>query len=96
MGNHTVTIVYSGDEYYRKFNKTFNFTVVEMLINIPKNVVLEHDDCISGKIIKNTKGTVSIYVDNKKVFSDKLDSYGEFLHSLFSDVTCGEHLVEVK
>ena len=96
LGNHNVTIVYSGDEYYRKFSKTFNFTVVEMLIQVPANIVFDHDDCISGKIINNRDGVVTVYVDNKLVFKDRLDSNGEFLHSLFKDITCGNHLVEVQ
>ena len=96
LGNHNVTIVYSGDSYYRKFNKTFNFSVVDMLIQIPKNMLLDHDDCITAKILNNTDGIVTIYVDNKVVFKDKLDKYGEFLHSMFNDITCGEHLIEVQ
>lgn len=96
LGNHNVTVVYAGDSYYRKFSKTFNFTVVDMLIHIPKNIVLDHDDCISTKILNNTDGIVTIYVDNQPVFKDKLDKRGEFLHSLFNDVTCGEHLIEVQ
>lgn len=96
LGNHNVTVVYAGDSYYRKFNKTFNFTVADMLIHIPKNIVLDHDDCISAKTLNNTDGIVSIYVDNQLVFKDKLDKRGEFLHSLFNDVTCGEHLIEVQ
>ena len=95
LGEHNVTVVYSGDRYYHKFNKTFNFTVVDMLIHIPKNIVLDHDDCIDARILNNTDGVVTIYVDNQPVFKDKLDKYGEFLHSLFNDVTCGEHLIEV-
>lgn len=96
LGNHTVTLTYSGDEYYRKFNKTFNFTVVDMLVDIPKNIVFDHSDCISAKCIKHTDGVVSIYVDNQRVFQDKLDKYGELIHSLFNDITCGEHMVEVR
>lgn len=96
LGGHNVTVVYEGDRYYKKFNKTFNFTVVDMLIHIPKNVVLDHDDCISARILNNTDGIVTVYVDNQPVFKDKLDKYGEFLHSLFRDVTCGEHLIEVE
>lgn len=96
LGNHNVTVVYAGDSYYRKFNKTFNFTVVDMLIQIPKNIILDHDDCISAKIINNTDGIVTIYVDNQPVFKSKLDKRGEFLHSLFKDVTCGQHLIEVQ
>ena len=96
LGNHNVTVVYAGDSYYRKFNKTFNFTVVDMVIQIPRNVVLDHDDCITAKILNNTDGIVTVYIDNKPVFKGKLDERGEFLYSLFKDVTCGEHIIEVE
>lgn len=96
LGRHNVTLIYEGDSYYRKFNKTFNFTVVDMLIQIPKNIILAHDDCISTRIINNTDGIVTVYVDNQQVFKNKLDKRGEFLHTLFDDVTCGEHLIEVQ
>ena len=89
LGSHNLTVVYSGDKYYKKFNRTFNFTVVDMLIDIPSHIILEHDDCISARIINNTDGVVSVFVDGKKVFSDKLDKYGEFLHSTFPKITCG-------
>lgn len=96
LGMHNVTISYSGDSYYRKFTKTFNFTVVEMRISIPQKMVFDHDDCITAKILNNTDGTVFIFVDGKLVFKDKLDKYGEFLHSMFDDITCGQHIVEVQ
>lgn len=96
LGNHNVTIVYSGDSYYKRFNKTFNFTVVDVLIDIPTNIVFDHDDCISGRTVKYTDGVVTILVDNKAVFKSKLDEYGEFLHSMFNDLTCGEHQIEVQ
>lgn len=96
LGNHNVTVVYAGDRYYKKFNKTFNFTVVDMIIDIPKNIVLDHDDCISLKILDHADGVVTLFVDGKNVFSSKLDKYGELIHSLFNDVTCGEHTIEVQ
>ena len=96
LGDHNVTVVYAGDSYYRKFNKTFNFTVVDMVIQIPRNVILDHDDCISAKTLNNTDGIVTVYIDNKLVFKEKLDKRGEFLHSLFKDITCGEHIIEVQ
>lgn len=95
LGSHNVTISYSGDSYYRKFTKSFNFTVVDMEITIPVNMVLDHDDCVTAKTIENRDGTVTVYVDGKKVHSEKLDKYGEFLYSMFDDVTCGEHLINV-
>jgi len=95
LGSHNVTVSYSGDSYYRKFTKSFNFTVVDMKIDIPVNMVLDHDDCIYAKTIEHRDGTVTVYVDGKKVHSEKLDKYGEFLYSMFDDITCGEHNIAV-
>lgn len=96
LGNHSVGIKYLGDDYYLPFYKNFTFEVVDMLISIPKNMLLDHDDCISARILNNTDGIVTIYVDNQPVFKDKLDSRGEFLHSMFDDITCGSHLIEFR
>ncbi len=96
LGSHNITVVYAGDKYYKKFEKTFNFTVVDMLIDIPTHIILEHDDCISGRILENTDGIVTVYIDNHQVFSDKLDKYGEFLFSTFPKISCGEHIIEVQ
>ena len=96
LGNHTLGVRYLGDDYYRPFYKNFTFEVVDMLISIPKNMVLDHDDCISARILNNADGIVTIYVDNQPVFKDKLDSRGEFLHSMFYDITCGSHVIEFK
>ena len=96
LGNHTAGIRYLGDDYYYPFYKNFTFEVVDMTISIPKNMVLDHDDCITAKILNNTDGVVTVYVDNKPVFKDRLDERGEFLHSMFDDITCGSHVVEVR
>lgn len=96
LGNHTVRIVYYGDDYYKPFNKTFSFDVVDMTIHIPQNILLEHDDCITAKTLDNTDGKVYVFVDGVLVYKDKLDGRGEFLHSMFKNITCGQHLIEVQ
>ena len=95
LGNHTIKAIYSGDEYYGACERNSTFEIVDFLIEIPLNVSLDHDDCIYAKSVKYTDGTLSVYFDGKKIFSKKLDKNHEFLESLFSKVTCGEHLIEV-
>ena len=95
LGNHTVRIVYSGDDYYNASDRTFNFTVVDMLIHIPKSIVLEHDDCLTAKIVNNSDGMLYVYVDSKQVIAKRLDKNGEFLESLFEYVKCGPQEIEV-
>lgn len=81
LGNHTVRISYLGDEYYRPFNKTFNFTVTNVKITIPKVVNISHDDCIALETLPSTSGTVKVFIDGKLVKSARVEN-GEFIMSL--------------
>lgn len=96
LGSHTIKAIYSGDDYYLPCERNSTFKVVDFLIQIPKSIVLDHDDCIYAKSVKYTDGTISVYFDGKRIISKKLDSYHEFLESLFDKVSCGNHLIEVK
>lgn len=96
LGNHTLRIVYSGDDYYNASDRTFNFTVVEMYVQIPHEIVLDHDDCVVVKLFNHTDGTVYVYVDSELVLEGKLDEQGEFLQSLFKYVKCGEQEIEIR
>lgn len=95
LGNHTVRINYTGDDYYLPSDRTFNFTVVDMLINIPQEIVLDHDDCLTAKTVNNADGTLFVYFDSELILSAKLDKHGEYLESLFKYVKCGQHEIEV-
>ncbi len=69
--------------------KLINKTKME----IPKSIYLDHDDCISVRSL--AKGDVSVYIDSKLVKKQALDKYGEFIYSLFDDITCGSHEIKV-
>ena len=96
LGTHTIRANFSGDDYYLPCQRNSTFNVVDFLISIPSNVSLDHDDCIYAKSVKYTDGTLTVLFDGKVIFSKKLDKNHEFLESLFSKVTCGEHLIEVQ
>ena len=81
LGNHKIVLKYLGDSYYRPSNATFNFTVTNVLISIPNTVNIGHDDCVSVEVLKNTSGTVKIYVDNALVYTGKTEN-GQFIISL--------------
>ena len=81
LGRHNVTISYLGDSYYRPFNRTFNFTVVDVLISIPKVINISHDDCISVEASSKASGSVKVYIDGRLVASSKT-SNGEYILSL--------------
>ena len=81
LGNHTLKVIYSKDSYYRPFNRTLNFTVTNVIINIPKTFNITHDDCISVETFKNTTGTVKIYLDGKLIKTARTQN-GEYILSL--------------
>ena len=96
LGNHRIRVEYAGDDYYLPSNKTYEFEVLDMIIEIPSKIVLEHDDCIYAKLVKYTDGKISVSIDGERVIYSSLDKTHEFLESLFNYITCGEHLVEIK
>ena len=71
LGNHTFKILYNEDTYYNAFNKTFDFEIVQALINIPQPVNISHDDCISVYVKNESK--VDIYLDSKLISSQKTE-----------------------
>lgn len=96
LGSHTIRANSSGDDYYLPCERNATFEIVDFLIDIPINVSLDHNDCIYAKSVKYTDGILTVLFDGKPIFSQKLDKDHEFLESLFSKVTCGEHLIEVQ
>lgn len=95
LGNHTLMANYSGDDYYSPEIVTWNFSVVSAVISIPPTIYLDHDDCISVSVLNTTKGSVSVFIDSRFVTRQSFDKYGEFLYSLFKDITCGVHEIRV-
>ena len=96
LGTHSIRANFSGDDYYLPCERNATFEIVDFVIEIPANVSLDHNDCIYAKSVKYTDGTLTVLFDGKVIFSKKLDKNHEFLESLFSKVTCGEHLIEVR
>ena len=81
LGDHTFKVVYHGDSYYHPFNRTFNFTVTNVIIDIPNPINIGHDDCVSVRTLKNVAGNVKVYLDNVLIANSKTDE-GDFILSL--------------
>lgn len=82
LGNHTMKIIYYNDSYYHDANKTLAFEVVNVKIDIPTNVYIGHNDCISVDVLKNTTGAVNVYIDNLLVCTGTTDKLGSYILSL--------------
>ncbi len=94
LGNHTFSVHYLGDSYYKPFNMTFNFTVTNVVIDIPDTVNISHDDCISVRTLKNVAGTVKIYLDNVLVHTERTED-GEAIVSLEKYMKYTNHEIKV-
>lgn len=94
LGNHTLRVSYLGDSYYRPFNRTFNFTVSDVVISIPQTVNIGHDDCISLKAATTAPANVKVYLDNRLVADSKAYN-GEYLLSLEGLIRYTDHEVLV-
>lgn len=94
LGKHTFKAIYYGDNYYHPFNKTFNFTVVNVKISIPQTLNIGHDDCISVEASKNTEGNVKVYIDGKLIDNSKTEN-GEYILSLENYISYHNNEVKV-
>ena len=81
LGNHTARISYLGDDYYRPFNKSFNFTVTNVKISIPKVINISHDDCIAVEASTTSSATVKVFLDDRMIANSRIYD-GEFIMSL--------------
>ena len=79
LGMHNLTVKYDGDSYYNSFNRTFSYEVTNVVIKVPKNIIIGHDDCISIDVLDD--GNVKVYIDGYLVKSDKT-SGGDYILSL--------------
>ncbi|MBE6500356.1 MAG: hypothetical protein E7Z80_07440 [Methanobrevibacter thaueri] len=95
LGNHTFKVIYHGDNYYKAFNKTFNFTVTNVLISIPQTINISHDDCISVETLPNITGTVKVYIDDNLVYSSKTDK-GDLILSLEKYLKVNSKLIKIE
>ncbi len=96
LGEHKIRVIYSGDDYYQSSDRNFSYNIVDVLANIPNNIILDHDDCIYLKTLNHIYGYVSVYFDGTRVIYKRLDNHHEFLESLFDYVKCGEHTIRVE
>ena len=81
LGNHTARISYLGDDYYRPFNRSFNFTVTNVKISIPKVINIGHDDCIAVEASTTASATVKVFLDDRMIANSKMYN-GELIMSL--------------
>ena len=94
LGNHAFRVVYYGDSYYKPFNRTFNFTVTDVVIQIPEIINIGHDDCVSVRTSDKAQGTVKVFIDGALIKTSKTED-GDFIMSLEQYIKYTNHEVKV-
>ena len=72
LGNHTFGVKYYGDSYYLSFNETFDFEMVNVLIDIPEEISIGHDDCVYVERLKKASGNIKVYIDGNLIYSESV------------------------
>lgn len=75
LGNHTLEVIYSGDGYYHGANQTTSFEIVNVLVYANEN-----QDRVSIEIPEKDTGSITVYVDNKKVKTFKFSATSEMFY----------------
>lgn len=100
-GNHTMEFRYTGDSYYQDLNKTYDFSIQDVVLYIPDEIVLGKEDKVVVSLPGDAKGDVIITVDGVKYqysYADYFGSYdGSFTvsHDL-SNLDVSQHEIEVQ
>ena len=61
IGTHTCSIVYSGNDYYKPFNRTFEFEIVNARIHV--NEVMYRDSSIRAILPGDATGTFTVIIN---------------------------------
>ena len=69
LGNHTLKIVFEGDEFNKPFSNTYNISIIDfkILFDIPKNFVIGRDSMKAYLPHLSPGGGVIIYIDGKQL-----------------------------
>ncbi len=98
IGTHTCNIVYSGNDYYKPFNRTFEFEIVNARIHV--NEVMYPDSCIRAILPGDATGTFTVSINgssrqyNVENVEKGYDGNKVISHEL-NNLEYGKHDVEV-
>lgn len=92
-GKHTAILKYTGDDKYKSFSETWNFTYDYMFVDVKPVVYTNfHSDPMTLEIPYDMKGNIKVLFDDEVVLntnlpSDKFEKYplGSSLYSIYFD-----------
>lgn len=97
LGNYTMEVSYSGDDYYNPAYNMTSFELTYIVVYIPKNIEIGMTDMIRAYPAEDASGSLALYVDGK-LYSGKFaaDDECEYLCCDLSKLSYGRHDLEVR
>lgn len=96
IGAHTIVLEYLGNGYFKAFNKTISFKVVNVLITIPDPVLIDFADTLYVDLPFDATGKITVKVDGKAfatvTLKEQDDDYTEYIS--LGSLSCGMHTIE--
>ena len=96
-GNHTVEVIYSGDEKYNPVSETKNITVLKQNataeVSLPENVTYGDDESVDVILPGDATGNVTVKVDGDDVGSVEVVNGSASV--ALPTLSAGDHAVEV-
>ena len=89
IGNHTISVIYEGDDYFKPAQCNVTFEIVEHIITVPQTVIINQDDRAYVRLPADAAGTLKFYIDGKLL--DEIDyvddDYDEYGHVYVVDLS---------
>ena len=92
IGNHTIRVDYSGDDYYNPSSYSTTFRIDFYTIDLPDKVII-YDDYASFamRTVSDAKGSIVLEIDGKKIKARQFDpDYNYYIFDL-SGIDCGQY-----
>ena len=100
LGKHDVEFKYLGGSYYLPTTAKSSFNVVDILVDIPNEVVIKGYDTEYIRIYfnKHVSGNITVLIDGKEVKNYVITPayYGDSFYFELDDLNMGTHKIEVK
>lgn len=97
-GNHTVTVDYSGDDYYRPNSNTPSFSIDFYRIDLSQEVYVDEHDYILMHVSDDVTGPATLYIADKTVkgtYYEDEDYEAKYIQFDLSKISCGEYNAKI-
>lgn len=73
LGNHTLTVKFSGNNEYSPLEKSFGITSKYLIFDVPEEILIGTDDVIYVNALANVVGNLVVYVDGVEFAKEAIE-----------------------